>query len=166
MSRISAFTLTDQKFLSFALSRRWNCIPGAAGSICKSKAVVFTAFCSSPVSRARLSVKVSAIRNSKSHLHGHADLVFDLAVEIDIDTWCAYGNDQRVTRGPTVTFKSGASLPPAEGGIDRESTAAGQIGGCSSPDIAVQRSPVPVLFAYQPGRIVVLALPPFFLIAS
>ena len=47
---------------------RWNCIPGAAGSTCRSKTVVFTAFCSSAVSRARLSVSVSAIRKSTSHL--------------------------------------------------------------------------------------------------
>jgi hypothetical protein len=39
-------------------------MPGAVGFTCRSKAVVFTAFCSSPVSRARLSVKVSAMRNS------------------------------------------------------------------------------------------------------
>src|SRR5580704_3509643 len=44
-----------------------------AGLSCKSKAVILTAFCSSPVSRARLSTKVSAIRNSMAshleHLH-------------------------------------------------------------------------------------------------
>src|SRR4051812_3026736 len=62
MSRTSAFTRTDQKFLSFALSSLWNFIPGLAGLSCRSKAVVLTAFCSSPVRRARLSVKVSAIR--------------------------------------------------------------------------------------------------------
>src|SRR6266705_7044562 len=39
-------------------------MPGLAGLTCRSNAVVFTAFCSSPVNRARLSVKVSAIRNS------------------------------------------------------------------------------------------------------
>ena len=38
--------------------------PPPDGSSCKSNAVVLTAFCSSPVSRARLSVNVSAIRNS------------------------------------------------------------------------------------------------------
>src|SRR4051794_29135208 len=38
-------------------------MPGFAGLSCRSKAVVLTAFCSSPVSRARLSVNVSAIRN-------------------------------------------------------------------------------------------------------
>jgi len=39
-------------------------IPGFAGLSCKSNAVVLTTFGASPVSRARLSVKVSAIRNS------------------------------------------------------------------------------------------------------
>src|SRR5262245_23422867 len=39
-------------------------MPGLAGLSCKSKAVVLTAFCSSLVRRARLSVNVSAIRNS------------------------------------------------------------------------------------------------------
>src|SRR5262249_38305361 len=62
-------------------------MPGLAGLSCKSKAVVLTAFCSSPVSRARLSVDVSAMRNSMTldleylhhlvaemvdHLHGDA----------------------------------------------------------------------------------------------
>src|ERR1700730_3858548 len=58
------FTRTDQKFLSFALSSLWKLMPGLAGLSCRSNAVVLTAFCSSPVSRARLSVKVSAIRSS------------------------------------------------------------------------------------------------------
>lgn len=57
-------TRTDQKFLSFALSSLWKLKPGLAGLICKSNAVVLTAFCSSPVKLARLSVKVSAMRNS------------------------------------------------------------------------------------------------------
>src|SRR6266542_7062078 len=39
-------------------------MPGSAGLSCRSKAVVLTAFCSSPVSRVRLSVNVSAMRNS------------------------------------------------------------------------------------------------------
>src|SRR5258708_4989007 len=39
-------------------------MPGLAGLSCKSNAVVLTDFCSSPVRRARLSVKVSAMRNS------------------------------------------------------------------------------------------------------
>src|SRR5260370_41339384 len=39
-------------------------MPGLAGLSCRSKAVVLTAFCSSPVSLARLPVKVSAMRNS------------------------------------------------------------------------------------------------------
>src|SRR6266481_3780287 len=64
MSRMSLLTRTDQKFLSFAFSSLWKLRPGPAGFIWKSNAVVLTAFCSSPVSRARLSVKVSAIRNS------------------------------------------------------------------------------------------------------
>jgi len=46
-----------------ALSRRWKLIPGFAGLIWRSKAVVFTAFCSSPFTRERLSVKESAMRN-------------------------------------------------------------------------------------------------------
>src|ERR1041385_4775411 len=64
MSRMSLLTLTDQKFLSFALSSLWKLIPGLAGFIWRSKAVVLTAFCSSPVNLARLSGKVSAMRNS------------------------------------------------------------------------------------------------------
>src|SRR6476660_3471118 len=39
-------------------------MPALTGLSCKSNAVVLTAFCSSPVKRARLSVKVSAMRNS------------------------------------------------------------------------------------------------------
>src|SRR5437762_3121976 len=61
---MSAFTRTDQKFLSLALSSLWKLSPGLAGLSCKSNAVVFTDFCSSPVSRARLSVNVSAMRKS------------------------------------------------------------------------------------------------------
>src|SRR5258708_30800226 len=87
--RMSLLTRTDQKFLSLALSSLWKLMPGLAGLICKSNAVVLTAFCSSPVSRARLSVKVSAMRNSITsdpedlhhlvaqvvdHLHGDAAL--------------------------------------------------------------------------------------------
>ena len=66
ISRMSLLTRTDQKFLSFALSSLWNSGPGWPGSSCRSNAVVLTAFCSSPVRRARLSVKVSAMRNSIS----------------------------------------------------------------------------------------------------
>src|SRR4051812_18122494 len=73
MSRRSPLTRTDQKSLSFALSSLWNCIPGLAGLIWRSKAVVLTSFCSSLVKRARLSVKVSAMRKSTrldlEHLH-------------------------------------------------------------------------------------------------
>ena len=43
--------------------------PGADGSIWRSKAVVLTDFCSSAVSRVRLSVNVSAMRNCISR-HG------------------------------------------------------------------------------------------------
>src|SRR3970282_1086097 len=64
MSRMAALTRTDQKFLSFGLLSLWNCIPVFAGLSCRSKAVVLTAFCSSPFRRARLSVKVSAMRKS------------------------------------------------------------------------------------------------------
>jgi hypothetical protein len=46
---VAAFTRTDQKFLSFALSSLWNCMPGLAGLSCRSNAVVLTAFCSSPL---------------------------------------------------------------------------------------------------------------------
>ena len=52
-----------QKFLSLARSSLWKLIPGLGGFICRPKAVVFTTFCSSPVSLARLSMQVSAIRN-------------------------------------------------------------------------------------------------------
>jgi hypothetical protein len=48
--------------LSLAFSIRWKLNPGLAGFIWRSKAAVLTAFCSSPVNRARLSVNVSAIR--------------------------------------------------------------------------------------------------------
>src|SRR5208282_677978 len=61
---MSPVTRTDQKFLSFAFSNLWKLIPGLTGFACRSKTVVFTAFCSSPVRRARLSVRVSAIRKS------------------------------------------------------------------------------------------------------
>ena len=47
---MSPLTRTDQKFLSRALSSLWKLMPGLAGLICKSNAVVLTAFCSSPVS--------------------------------------------------------------------------------------------------------------------
>jgi hypothetical protein len=63
MIRMSELARTDQKFLSLALSRRWKFMPGFAGFIWRSKAVVLTAFCSSPFSRERLSVKESAMRN-------------------------------------------------------------------------------------------------------
>src|SRR5882672_1509765 len=63
MSRRSALTRTDQNRLSRALSSLWKLRPGLASFTCRSKAVVFAAFCSSAVSRPRLSVKVSAIRN-------------------------------------------------------------------------------------------------------
>ena len=61
--RTPLLTRTDQKFLSLARSTRWNCSPGCAGLSCRSNAVVFAARCSSPFSRARLSVNVSAMRN-------------------------------------------------------------------------------------------------------
>lgn len=48
---------TDQKFLSFDLSILCSCMPEFTGFICKSKAVVLAAFCSSPGSRARLLVE-------------------------------------------------------------------------------------------------------------
>ena len=61
--RTSRLTRTDQKFRSLTRSTRWNDSPGADGSTCRSKAVVFATFCSSPVSFARLSVNEAAIRN-------------------------------------------------------------------------------------------------------
>src|SRR5271165_3606132 len=61
---MSPLARTDQKRLSFALSSLWKLMPGLAGLSFRSNAVVFTAFCSSPLRRARLSVNVSAIRNS------------------------------------------------------------------------------------------------------
>src|SRR5438105_367712 len=64
MSRMSWLTRTDQNRLSLGFSSLWKLRLGLVGLICRSKAVVFTAFCSSPVSRERLSVKVSAIRKS------------------------------------------------------------------------------------------------------
>ena len=68
MMRTSPLTRTDQKFLSRALSSLWNDMPVDAAFICRSKAVVFTAFCSSPVRRARESVKVSAIEQQFGEL--------------------------------------------------------------------------------------------------
>src|SRR5437879_4770403 len=59
-------TRTDQNRGSFGLSSLWNCRLGCAGFIWRSKAAVLTAFCSSPVSLARLSVNVSAMRKSMS----------------------------------------------------------------------------------------------------
>ena len=62
-------------------------MPGLAGLSCKSNAVVLMAFCSSPVSRARLSVKVSAMRKFTSVLHRNnsGDLVGNSVVEINLD---------------------------------------------------------------------------------
>lgn len=45
MTRMSAPALTDHKFLSLALSSRWDWSPGNAGLTCMSKTVVFTTFC-------------------------------------------------------------------------------------------------------------------------
>src|SRR5690349_24932549 len=84
--RTSRLTLTDQKRLSRARSSLWNESPGAVGFTCRSKAVVLTAFCSSPVSRARLSVNVSAMRKSTrldpEDLH---DLVAQVVDHLDRD---------------------------------------------------------------------------------
>src|SRR4051794_22332203 len=86
MSRTSRLTRTDQKFLSFAWSSLWKLSPEPAGFICKSKAVVFTAFCSSPVSRARLSTNESAIRNSiASHPEDFHDLVAQVVDHLHSD---------------------------------------------------------------------------------
>ncbi len=60
--RMSSFTRTDQKPGSFTRSSRWKEWPWPDGSICRSKAVVFTAFCSGVVSRASAAVKLSAMR--------------------------------------------------------------------------------------------------------
>src|SRR5262245_8377534 len=57
------------KFGSLSLSSLYNCMPGCAGFSCRSKTMVLTAFCCSPVSRARLSVNVSAMRNSMESSH-------------------------------------------------------------------------------------------------
>src|SRR5712691_9683642 len=69
MSRMSWLTRTDQNRLSLALASLWKPMPELTGLSCRSKAVVLTDFCSSPVSRARLSVKVSAIRKSMGSGH-------------------------------------------------------------------------------------------------
>jgi hypothetical protein len=60
---MSLLTRIDQKFGSFDLSIRWNCKPGAAGFICKSKTVSFTAFCSRAESRLNADWKLSAMQN-------------------------------------------------------------------------------------------------------
>src|SRR5436190_23319633 len=86
MTRMSSLTRTDQKFLSFARSSLWNFIPGLAGLSWRSKAVVFTAFCSSPVRRARLSVNVSAMRKSmRLHLEDLHDLVAEVVDDLHRD---------------------------------------------------------------------------------
>src|SRR5690625_3428460 len=59
----------DPQCLSRALSSLWKLIPDWAGFICRSKAVVLATFCSSPLRRARLSVKVSAMRKFMSSSH-------------------------------------------------------------------------------------------------
>src|SRR5580658_3677432 len=64
MMRMSPLKRTDQKCGSRERSMRWNFNPGAAGSICRSNAVVLAAFCSAAARRASAAVKVAAIRNS------------------------------------------------------------------------------------------------------
>ena len=72
--RISRLTRIDQKcLLCLARSSLWNCMPAFTGSSCKSKAVIFTAFCSSPVSFERLPVNVSEMRNSIIYISHYAD---------------------------------------------------------------------------------------------
>src|SRR6267143_3434789 len=58
---------------------------GLVGFIWRSKAAVLTPFCSSPVRRARLSVKVSAMRNSMSMSlcprgYGSSESIFPLPI--------------------------------------------------------------------------------------
>src|SRR5262245_54322046 len=87
INRMSWVTRTEWNLLSFALSSRWNLNPGLAGFICRSKAVVLTAFCSSPVRRTRLSRKVSAIRKSICSLLNSEDL-HDLVAQVIDDLHC------------------------------------------------------------------------------
>ena len=108
---MSRLTRTDQKFLSFAPSILWNRIPGRAGSNWISKAVVFAAFCSSPASLARLSVKVSAMRNSISGLDidRRGDPTRYLGTEVRLDFRCPDADDQGGTALP-------GRIAPAWGG--------------------------------------------------
>src|SRR4051812_38775457 len=62
ISLTSRLTRADQKFWSFDLSMRCSWRPLPVGSICRSNALAFTAFWSSPDSRLNDAVNVSAMR--------------------------------------------------------------------------------------------------------
>src|SRR6516164_9516392 len=82
---MSSLTRTEQKFGSRGRSSRWKRRPGLERFNCRSNAVVLTAFCSAPVSRTRLAVKVSAIRNSIAEaqlVRAGLDLFFRLTLPV------------------------------------------------------------------------------------
>src|SRR6266540_1506852 len=108
MRRTSRLTRTLQKWGSRDFSRRWNWSEGVAGFNWRSKAVVLTAFCSSPERRASESVKVSAMRNSIRR-PGRRSLVHpknfhDLVAEVvdDFDGDAVVLRDGEGTRGIAV----------------------------------------------------------------
>ena len=89
-------------------------MPGLTGLSCKSKAVVLASFCSSPVNRPRLAVKVSAIRNS---IHSSACNSFPILPH--------------------------PSPPRRRGGNNGSSPPAGRLDGSLAPAILYQAPPPP-----------------------
>jgi hypothetical protein len=69
ITRMSRLTRPDHTCGSLARSRGCHGMLGCAGCSCRSTVVVLTAVCCSPVSRARLSVHVSARRHAMGVAH-------------------------------------------------------------------------------------------------
>lgn len=82
MSRLERI---DQKFRSFDLSMRWNWSPGAEGSYCKSKTVIFAADWSRALNLPNALVKLSAIRNCilLSHPKHFHDFIAEMVDDLD-----------------------------------------------------------------------------------
>ncbi len=130
-------------------------MPGLAGFICRSKAVVFTSFLLLIVEPGK--AVDEGVGNAEFHQSPRLPeqrFGWLLPCKDRLDLWCADGNDQCITCCLVITLKTKTRLPPAKCRIDSQSAPTGQIRCAALPDVGMQRSLMTVLFADQPPGII------------
>jgi hypothetical protein len=92
-------------------------------------------------------------------------LVGDGRIEFHVDFWRSDRNQQCVSSRPVIAFQPQPGLPPAKRWIDPNHASTGKVRGASPPEVRMQGSPVSVLLANYPARVIATAPRPLLLIA-